>query len=66
MASIHNTKQREPAILRAEDHEAWLRGTAEEALACLRQYPDELRSAWPVSRSVNNPANDGPELIARA
>jgi putative SOS response-associated peptidase YedK len=66
MAQIHNSKQREPAILCVADHDAWLGGTAEEAMACLRQYPDELRSAWPVSRQVNNPRNDGPELIARA
>ena len=66
MAQIHNTRQREPAILRAEDHEAWLAGTPEQAWACLKQYPDELRSAWPVSTRVNRPGNDGPELIARA
>ncbi len=65
MAGIHNSRQREPAILRPEDHEAWLAGTAEEAWACLKQYPDELRSAWPVSKRVNSPRNDGPELIER-
>lgn len=66
MAQIHNSRQREPAILSVADHQTWLAGTAEQALACLRQYPDELRSAWPVSKRVNNPRNDGPELIARA
>lgn len=65
MAQIHNTRQREPAILRPEDHDAWLAGTAEQAWACLKQYPDELRSAWPVSQQVNSARNDGPELIAR-
>jgi putative SOS response-associated peptidase YedK len=65
MAEIHNSRQREPAILRPEDHEAWLGGTPDEAWACLRQYPDELRSAWPVSKRVNNARNDGPELIAQ-
>ncbi len=63
MAGIHNTKQREPAILRREDHEAWLTGTADEAWACLRSYPDELRSAWPVSRRVNVASNDDLALI---
>jgi len=66
MAGIHNTRQREPVILRPEEHEAWLAGTPEQAWACLKQYPDELRSAWPVSTRVNSPKNDGPELIARA
>ena len=63
MAGIHNTKQREPAILRREDHEAWLTGTADEAWAGLRSYPDELRSAWPVSRRVNVASNDDLALI---
>jgi len=66
MADIHNTRQREPAILRPEDHETWLGGTHEAAFACLAQYPDELRSAWPVSKQVNNAKNQGPQLIARA
>jgi putative SOS response-associated peptidase YedK len=66
MAQIHNTRQREPAILRPGDHETWLAGTPQQAWACLKQYPDELRSAWPVSTRVNSPKHDGPELIARA
>jgi putative SOS response-associated peptidase YedK len=65
MAQIHNTRQREPAILRPEDHQAWLGGTLEQAWACLKQYPDELRSAWPVSTQVNTPRNQGAALIAR-
>jgi putative SOS response-associated peptidase YedK len=66
MAQIHNTRQREPAILRPEDQQAWLAGTQDEAWVCLKQYPDDLRSAWPVSTRVNSPKNQGPELIARA
>ncbi|MEJ0100229.1 MAG: SOS response-associated peptidase [Pseudomonadota bacterium] len=65
MAQIHNTRQREPAILRPEDHDIWLKGSSEAAFACLRQYPDELRSAWPVSTQVNSPKNQGPALMAR-
>jgi putative SOS response-associated peptidase YedK len=65
MAQIHNTRQREPAILRPEDHDTWLKGSAEAAFACLKQYPDELRSAWPVSKQVNSPKNQGPALMAR-
>ncbi len=63
MARIHNTRQREPAILRREDLDTWLVGGAEEAFASLRPYPDELRSAWPVSTRVNSPRHDGPGLI---
>lgn len=63
MAEIHNAKHREPAILRRDQHEAWLTGDADAAFACLASYPDELRSAWPVSRKVNAPKNNDPSLI---
>ena len=63
MAQIHNARQREPAILASSDREAWLLGTADEAFACLRQYPDGLRSAWPVSTRVNSPRHEGAELL---
>ena len=63
MAQIHNTKQREPAILRREDIETWLSGTPDEAYACLAPYPDDLRSAWPVSTRVNSPKNNDATLI---
>jgi putative SOS response-associated peptidase YedK len=66
MAQIHNTKLREPAILRRDQHEAWLGGTPDDAFACLQPYPDEVLSAWPVSRKVNSPANDDPSLIESA
>jgi putative SOS response-associated peptidase YedK len=36
----------------------------EEAKAALKQYPEELMVAWPVSTRVNSPKNNGPELIA--
>jgi putative SOS response-associated peptidase YedK len=66
MAQIHNTKLREPAILQRKDHEAWLAGTPDEAFACLASYPDELRSAWPVSKRVNSPRNNDEKLISRS
>jgi len=28
-------------------------------------YPERLMEAYPVSRNVNSPSNDGPELIER-
>ena len=63
MAAIHNAKARMPAILRREDHEAWLSGTQDEALACLKLYPDERMRAHAVSRAVNSTVNNGAELI---
>lgn len=55
LAEVHNEKQRMPAILAQEDHEAWLTGSAGDARAVLRPYPDELMVAYRVSRRVNNP-----------
>ena len=65
MAGIHNTRHREPAILRREHWQCWLTGSAEEAYACLQQYPDELRSAWPVSTRVNSPKNSDATIAER-
>lgn len=55
LAEVHNEKQRMPAVLAQEDHELWLTGSAAEARAALRPYPDELMVAYKVSRRVNNP-----------
>ena len=55
LAEVHNGKQRMPAILAAADHEAWLGGSPEQAHPALRPYPDELMTAWRVSRRANNP-----------
>jgi putative SOS response-associated peptidase YedK len=66
MAEIHNTRQREPAILRRDDWDAWLQATPDEAFACLQQYPDDLRVAWPVSKRVNAPKNNSADLLKPA
>jgi putative SOS response-associated peptidase YedK len=66
MSDIHNGgshPQRMPAILRREDHEAWLTGTTAEARAALAPYPADLMVAHPVSTRVNSVRNNGPELI---
>jgi putative SOS response-associated peptidase YedK len=63
LSEIHNTQHRMPAILAREDREAWLSGSAEEAWAALKPYPDEHMVAWPVSTRVNKPANDDAQLI---
>lgn len=70
---------RMPALLLVADEDAWLqdvRGSRasplkdseplERVLQLLRPYPDELMEAYPVSRYVNNPANDGPLCIVPA
>lgn len=65
MAAIHNTRQREPAILRPEDHERWLAGNAEEARQALRPATPGMLAAHEVSRRVNSPRNQGAELVRR-
>jgi putative SOS response-associated peptidase YedK len=52
-----------PAILRAEDREAWLTGTPQEARAVLTQYPADLMDAYEVSTRVNSVKNNFPGLI---
>ena len=62
VAPIHN---RMPVILAARDYEHWLSSAvmAESLLALLRPYPAEEMAAYRVSRLVNSPANDVPEVI---
>lgn len=62
MAKIHD---RMPVILPKAAWEAWLDpSTASIVLkALLVPYPPEQIAAHPVSASVGNPVNDGPELI---
>jgi len=66
MHELHNTgasPHRMPAILRKEDHEAWLQGSLEDARAVLRQYPADVMTGHPVSTRVNTPKNDDEKLI---
>jgi len=62
VASIHN---RMPVILRQEDEDAWLDKGSDSAqlLALLKAYPADKMEAYPVSRAVNSPANEGAELM---
>jgi putative SOS response-associated peptidase YedK len=65
LAEVHNEKLRMPAVLREEDHDAWLQGPPAEARAVLRAYPDEQMVAWQVARRVNSPkAPNDASLIA--
>ena len=66
MAEIHNSKARMPAILRRENHAAWLAGDATSALACLQPYPEQHMLAHTVSTAVNSPRNNAARLIEPA
>ena len=59
MRTIHD---RMPVILAAGDWAEWLEGGDPARL--LRPAPDELLRLWPVSKAVNTPRNNGPELLA--
>jgi putative SOS response-associated peptidase YedK len=66
MAPIHN---RMPVMLRPEDEALWLNpdeADLDRLTALLTPYDPQDMEAWPVSRAVNNPQNDSPELIKPA
>ena len=66
LRDIHNTGAnpfRMPAFLRREDHAAWLTGTVDEARAVLQPYPAGLMVAYQVSKRVNTPKNNAPDLL---
>ena len=60
MAELHN---RMPVILDPEDFDWWMTGKTEQVGQLLRPYPSDALHAYPISRRVNNPRNDGPELL---
>lgn len=62
MASIHD---RMPAIVAPDAYAAWLdpaETDVSKLLTMLGPYPERLMEAYPVSRAVNSPANEGAEL----
>ena len=62
LSAIHS---RMPVILPRELEEAWLEGDnrdIERLISLLQPYPEEKMIAYPVSRLVNSPMNDGREL----
>jgi putative SOS response-associated peptidase YedK len=63
MTEIHN---RMPVIIRPEHYVAWLDPgltDVETLQGMVTPYPERFMEAYRVSRKVNNPANDGPDLI---
>jgi putative SOS response-associated peptidase YedK len=63
MAQIHNSRQREPALLSPQGCRIWLDGSAEQGRALLTPYPDDLIVAWPVSKRVNSPKSNDDKMI---
>ncbi|NDJ76944.1 MAG: SOS response-associated peptidase [Chloroflexi bacterium] len=66
VAPIHN---RMPVILARESYDHWLNPSYTDPvqlLPLLTAYPADEMDYYPVSRKVNKPINDGPDLIERA
>jgi len=64
--SIHN---RMPCLIPKDKRDFWLdhsRYEPDKLLAILEPYPADEMEAYPVSTTVNNPANDRPECILQA
>ena len=59
MRAVHD---RMPVVLAPDDWAGWL-GSKDPA-ALLRLASDDLLRFWPVSKAVNSPRNNGPELLA--
>jgi putative SOS response-associated peptidase YedK len=62
MSAVH---ERMPAILAPEHFDAWLdcsSGSSLEAATLLVPAPEELLELVEVSRKLNNPRNEGPEV----
>ncbi|NIP73339.1 MAG: SOS response-associated peptidase [Gammaproteobacteria bacterium] len=63
---VRRLHDRMPVILAPENYERWLdpaRQDPDGLLPLLRPYPAKRMEAHRVGRAVNNPANEGPELI---
>jgi len=63
MAKIHD---RMPVIIKPEDYATWLDTNFDDVIriqGMALPYPDRLTEAYPVSRKVNSPKNDSPDLI---
>ena len=61
VADVHD---RMPVMLEESDEETWLTASDEEMLqGVLDPYPADQLRAYPVSKKVNNPANDSADVI---
>lgn len=63
MAKIHD---RMPVIIRPEDYSAWIDTNLTDVTkiqAMAQPYPERFMEAYPVSRKVNSPQHDSPDLI---
>jgi len=65
MAKIHD---RMPVIIKPEDYATWVDKEFTDVIKLQTMtlpYPDRYMEAYPVSRKVNNPKNDSPNLTEK-
>ena len=65
-ALVRTIHDRMPVILAREDYAGWLdpgNRDVDGLLGLLKPTPPEPWALHPVSRQVNSPRNDGPELL---
>jgi putative SOS response-associated peptidase YedK len=63
MSDIH---ERMPVIIKPEDYTAWLDTRLTDILkiqAMAQPYPERFMQAYPISRNLNNPQHNSPDLI---
>lgn len=61
---MENIHQRMPVILDRKNEHSWLgESTTEELQGFLKPFPADKMTAHPVSKLVNSPANDLPEIL---
>lgn len=65
MAKIHD---RTPVIIRLEDYAAWINTNFTDITkiqSMVPPYPERFMEAYPVSRKVNSPQHNSPDLMSR-
>jgi putative SOS response-associated peptidase YedK len=62
MAELHD---RMPVILEPSDWPLWLGEVEGDPAPLLKPAAEDVLKAWPVSRRVNSPRNNGAELLER-
>lgn len=55
--------QRMPVIIKPGDYQRWLDQKSRDATGLLLPYPSSEMAAHPVSKAVNNPENQGQDLV---
>jgi len=63
---IEPIHDRMPVVLERDDEATWLAGAPDQALAACGPYQGGDMEAYEVSTAVNNPENDGAEVILPA